>query len=108
MQVRDKQTKELVELSITIETKNLKKHEVETDYGEEITLASLNERFEDVVEEKPPVSYWYISADSGGVVEKIDTGSKTDLFNEEVGNRFETREAAEKKMEQLKKNTSKK
>lgn len=62
------------------------------DSANDVTLAQVNDEWEDVSEE--PKEYWYLS-DVGEIVYMKDDGSKFDKDHKFIGNYFETPEEAE-------------
>lgn len=91
MKLRNKQTGEIVSLQGELTYDD--KVRLLTHYS---SLAELNEEWEDYEEQK---EYWYIGID-GDIYKK-----EYEYFNEaqdNIGNRFETKEEAEKAVEKLK------
>ena len=101
MRLKNKQTGHIIECSIICSDENLSPHLIKSNEGRPITLADLNEEWEDAPEESK--FYYFISPLDEGVVRatKVE-GDAVDEFNNEIGNYFETREQAEAAVEKLK------
>lgn len=98
MKLRNKKTGEIVDI---IAYKTRKQPLIESIYyqGQFKTLAELNEEWEDVPEE--PKGCWIINI--LGIVEYTHFRNKDEAeMLTEIGNRFETKEEAEKAAEKLK------
>ena len=93
MKLRNKKTGEIVDYNPTLERWNGPSKEIK-HYN---SLAELNEEWEDYEE---PKEYWYYDTTKNGV-EKI-THLEDKEKDQEIGNYFETKEEAEKAVEQLK------
>ena len=106
MRLKDKQTNGILTVKlIQADCEGLKEHEVETLYGEPITLETLNKYCEDVPEEKkyggraPKVgdAFWFIMCD-GSINEGHWDGVEYDKARFECGSAFWTKEEAEKEL----------
>lgn len=99
MKVRSKDTGQILELKFSAEGEYFSKQDIETFKGKPLTLARLNDAFEDYEE---PKRYWIINGD--GLVCPSNYGEcpHSDLLKEKIGNHFETEEEAEKASEKLK------
>lgn len=116
MKLRNKKTGEIVEDAYVRETHDFQfdgqKHILavfkgnghrppERISGPYNSLAELNEEWEDAPEE--PEEFWYINECGDVLKYKYDGGCSCPILEaEEIGNRFETEEEAEKAVEKLK------
>ena len=104
MKLRNKKTGEIVQLSVKCENGGeLRTFDLNTNADKPITLAELNDEWEDYEE---PKEYWFIDT----ILHKIRLGTdKSDeewirfkSWSKEIGNYFETKEEAERAVEKLK------
>ena len=99
MKLRNKKTGEIVDFDIFATSKYLNRREIKTNFGKPISLAELNEEWQDYEE---PKEYWFIGYDSQ--IESIseeDNDARCIELDKEIGNYFETKEEAEKAVEKL-------
>lgn len=73
-------------------------YDVKGIVGKYISLAELNEEWEDYEE---PKEYWYIDPE-GTIICEPDDEAPYDNYRKQIGNYFDTREEAEKAVEKLK------
>lgn len=97
MRLRNKKTGHIIECSIICSDENLSPRLIESNEGRPITLAELNEEWEDYEENK---YYWYI--DDMGIPSICSKHHDKTAKRKAIGNYFETREEAEKAEEKLK------
>jgi hypothetical protein len=93
MKLRNKKTGEIRNIKVLDTDEYLVEREVTTWRGEPLTLAELNEEWED------SKGFWSINGDA--TIEHFDRLDENDLCKE-IGNYFETKEEAEKAVEKLK------
>ena len=100
MKLRNKKTGEIIQLSVKCENGGeLRTFDLNTNTDKPITLAELNEGWEDYEE---PKEYWFIDYDGGIIPFDRRKETATDRLMKSIGNYFETREKAEKAVEKLK------
>ncbi len=95
MELRNKKTGEIIEL---LAKPSFVKRENDFLQGKVNTfnsLAELNEEWEDYEESK---KYWLISPVDADVEQTEMEGDEVDTFNKQIGNYFETREEARKRL----------
>lgn len=99
MKLKDKKTgKPITVKLIQTDCECLAEHEVDTLYGEPITLETLSKYCEDYEE---PKRGWFIN-DLGNVFEDYCLSEGMEEAQRSIGNYFETKEEAEKAVEKLK------
>lgn len=96
MKIKDKKTGEIIELALVLKTDYADDREVDTLFGEKITVKNFANLFEDY---ENPEEYWSIN--SNGELLSCMKGISEDS-RRPIGNYFETREEAEKALEKLK------
>jgi hypothetical protein len=102
MKLRNKKTGAIIQVSVKCENGGeLRTFDLNTNIDKPITLAELNEEWEDYEE---PKEYWYIT-EQAAVIKMVNNPEDIPNFVERclsIGNLFETKEEAEKAVEKLK------
>ena len=94
MKIMNKKTGVILDYNLTLERWNGPRKEIK----HYISLAKLNEEWEDTLEE--PKVYWYI--DDAGVIQNDQVLSSEINMRKSIGNYFETKGEAEEAVEKLK------
>ncbi|MBR3139078.1 hypothetical protein IKG38_03680 [Candidatus Saccharibacteria bacterium] len=107
MKLRNKKTGHIIECSVICSDENLSPRLIESNEGIPITLAELNEEWEDYEEPKESEYYWYIGYKNDIRRTKYHhisdfADNQVTVTRKEIGNCFESLEEAEKAVEKLK------